>query len=156
MKNKTDFQVIFHILNIIFIIGLISLGEACISYWTLMPQLKKDSKIRWVNSGAYLPLSQKTGLAHIFPKIYLIPHWIHINSLIFTIFAPIYSLMTKSTPDVLTCFVFKSFPEAFISHLFFKNSFTLGGGNAPPPYQTFPPFGSDAPSHWLACTWIFT
>ena len=41
--------------------------------------------------------------------------------------------MTKSTPDVSTCSVFKSSPEAFISPLFFKNSFTLGGGggNAP-------------------------
>ena len=36
--------------------------------------------------------------------------------------------MTKSTPDVLTCSVFKSSPEAFILPLFFKNSFTLGGG----------------------------
>ena len=36
--------------------------------------------------------------------------------------------MTKSTPDVSTCSVFKSSPEAFISPLFFKNSFTLGGG----------------------------
>ena len=30
--------------------------------------------------------------------------------------------MTKSTRDVSTCFVFKSYPEAFISPLFFKNS----------------------------------
>ena len=36
--------------------------------------------------------------------------------------------MTRSTPDVSTCSVFKSSPEAFISPLFFKNSFTLGGG----------------------------
>ena len=28
--------------------------------------------------------------------------------------------MTKSTPDVSTCFVFKSSPEAFISPVFFK------------------------------------
>ena len=34
--------------------------------------------------------------------------------------------MTKSTPEVLTRFVFKSSPEAFISPLFFKNKFTLG------------------------------
>ena len=33
--------------------------------------------------------------------------------------------MTKSTRDVS---MFKSFPEAFISPLFFKNSFTVGGG----------------------------
>ena len=33
--------------------------------------------------------------------------------------------MTKSTPDVLICFVFKSSPETFLSPLFFKNSFTL-------------------------------
>ena len=57
--------------------------------------------------------------------------------------------MTKSTPDVSTCFI-KSSPGAFISPLFFKNSFTLGGEGA------MPPFGSDAPSHYLACTWIFT
>ena len=40
--------------------------------------------------------------------------------------------MTKSTPDVSTCFVFKSSLKAFISPLFFTNSFTLrgGGGNA--------------------------
>ena len=63
--------------------------------------------------------------------------------------------MTKSTPDVSTCFVFKSSPEAFISPLFFKNSFTLGGGNGPPRPPP-PPFGSNAPSHYLACTWIFT
>ena len=81
-------------------------------------------------------------------------HWIHINSLIFTICAPIYSLMTKSTRDVSTCFVFKSSPETFISPLFFKNSFTLGGGQCSLP--DLPPFGSDAPSHHLACTWIFT
>ena len=41
--------------------------------------------------------------------------------------------MTKSTRDVSTCFVFKSSPEAFISPLFFKNPFTLVGGNAPLP-----------------------
>ena len=64
--------------------------------------------------------------------------------------------MTKSTPDVSSFFVFKSSPEAFISPLFFKNYFTLGGGGAMPPSQTFPQFGSDAPSHHLACTWIFT
>ena len=52
--------------------------------------------------------------------------------------------MTKSTPDVSTCSVFKSSPEAFISPLFFKNSFTLGGG------------GGNAPSHNLACAWNFT
>ena len=55
--------------------------------------------------------------------------------------------MTKSTPDVSTCFVFKSSSEAFLSPLFFKNSFTL---------PDLPPFGSDAPSHYLACTWILT
>ena len=76
-------------------------------------------------------------------------HWIHINSLIFTIFAPIYSLMTKST-HVSTCFDFKSSPETFISPLFFKKSFSLGGGQCPHPR---PP---DAPSHHLACTWNFT
>ena len=48
--------------------------------------------------------------------------------------------MTKSTPDVSTCFVFKSSPEAFISPLFFKNYFTMGGGNGllpdlPPPVR---------------------
>ena len=41
--------------------------------------------------------------------------------------------MTKSTRDISTCFVFKSSPEAFISPLFFKNPFTLGGGQCPPP-----------------------
>ena len=41
--------------------------------------------------------------------------------------------MTKSTHDVLTCFVFKSFPEAFSSPLFFLNAFTLGGGHYPTP-----------------------
>ena len=51
--------------------------------------------------------------------------------------------MTKSTRDVSTCLVFKSSPEAFISPLFFKN-------------YSPPPLGSDAPSHYLACTWIFT
>ena len=64
--------------------------------------------------------------------------------------------MTKATPDVSICLVFKSYPEASISPLFFKNSFTLGGGWAMPPSQTFPPFGSDAPSYYLACTWIYT
>ena len=33
--------------------------------------------------------------------------------------------MTKSTPEVSAFFVSKSSPEAFISPLFFKNSFTL-------------------------------
>ena len=33
--------------------------------------------------------------------------------------------MTKSTSDVSSCFVFKSSPEAFISPLFFKKSFTF-------------------------------
>ena len=51
--------------------------------------------------------------------------------------------MIKSTPDVSTCFVFKSFPEAYISPLFFKNSFTLGGGNAPS--QIFPISGAMLP-----------
>ena len=60
-------------------------------------------------------------------------HWIHTNSLIFTIFAPIYSVMTKLTRDVSTCFVFKSSPEAFISPLFFKTSFTLEGGTQTSP-----------------------
>ena len=41
--------------------------------------------------------------------------------------------MTISTPDVSTYSVFKSSPEAFISPLFFKNSFTLGGGQYHPP-----------------------
>ena len=54
--------------------------------------------------------------------------------------------MTKSTPDVSTCFVFKSSPEAFISPLFFKNYFTL----APLP-QTFPRSGAMTPHIiWLA------
>ena len=39
--------------------------------------------------------------------------------------------MTKSTRDVSTCSVLKSSPEAFISPVFFKNSFTFGGGNVP-------------------------
>ena len=50
--------------------------------------------------------------------------------------------MTKSTPDVSKCFVFKSSPEAFMSPLVFKNYFTLGA-----PLPAPPPFGSDAPSH---------
>ena len=41
--------------------------------------------------------------------------------------------MTKSTPDVSTCSLFKSYPEAFISPLFFKNYFTLGRGQCPLP-----------------------
>ena len=36
--------------------------------------------------------------------------------------------MIKSTRDVSICFVYKSSPEAFISPLFFKNSFTREGG----------------------------
>ena len=36
--------------------------------------------------------------------------------------------MTKSTPDVSTCFVFKSSPEAFISPLFFSKFFYPGRG----------------------------
>ena len=49
--------------------------------------------------------------------------------------------MTKTTPDFSICFVFNSSPEAFISPLFFKKYFTLRG--------------SDALSHYLACTWDF-
>ena len=52
-----------------------------------------------------------------------------INSLIFTIFAPI----TKLTADVSTWFVFKSSPEAIISPLFLKKNFTQGWGRCPRP-----------------------
>ena len=62
--------------------------------------------------------------------------------------------MTKSTRDISTCFVFKSSPEAFISPVFQK--FFYPGRGTMPPSKTFPPFGSNAPSHYLACTWIFT
>ena len=41
--------------------------------------------------------------------------------------------MTKSTPDVSSCFVFKSSPESFISLLFIKNSSRRGGGQCAPP-----------------------
>ena len=50
--------------------------------------------------------------------------------------------MTKLTPNVSTCLVFKSYPEAFISPLFFKNYFTLG--NAPLPDLPPPPPHSGA------------
>ena len=61
--------------------------------------------------------------------------------------------MTKLTPDVSTCLVFKSSLKAFISPLFFTNSFTLrGGGGAMPASQTFPPFSGVMLPHiiWLA------
>ena len=46
-------------------------------------------------------------------------------------------------------FCFKSSPETYISPLFFKNSFTLGGGNAPLP--DLPPSGAMLPHIiWLA------
>ena len=58
--------------------------------------------------------------------------------------------MTKSTRDVSTCFVFKSSPEAFISPLFFKKPFTLGGGQCPPPRPS-PRSGAMLPHIiWLA------
>ena len=47
--------------------------------------------------------------------------------------------MTKSKPDVSTCFVFKSSLEAFISPLFFKINFTLGGGGQCPLPRPPPP-----------------
>ena len=54
--------------------------------------------------------------------------------------------MTKSTPGVSKCFVFKSTPEAFMSPLFFKIILPWE------PQSQTPPFRSDAPSHYLACT----
>ena len=58
--------------------------------------------------------------------------------------------MTKLTPNVSTCLVFKSYPEAFISPLFFKNSITLGGGQCPPPRPS-PHSGAMLPHIiWLA------
>ena len=58
--------------------------------------------------------------------------------------------MTKSTPDVSTCFFYNSSPQAFISPLFFKNSFTLGGGNVP--LSAPPPLSEAMLPHiiWLA------
>ena len=54
--------------------------------------------------------------------------------------------MTKLTPKVSTYFVFKSSPEAFISPLFFKNSFTLE-----PPPRPSPRLGATLPRIiWLA------
>ena len=59
--------------------------------------------------------------------------------------------MTKSTPDVSSCFVFKSSPEAFISPIFFKNYFTLGGGGQCPPPRLSPNLGVMLPHIiWLA------
>ena len=58
--------------------------------------------------------------------------------------------MTKSTRDDSTCFVYKSSLEAFISPLFFKNSFTRGEGQCPP-HRTSPRSGAMLPHiFWLA------
>ena len=51
--------------------------------------------------------------------------------------------MTKSTPKVSTCFVFKSSPEAFISPLFFKNSFTMLSHIIKPALGFLPSYASD-------------